>query len=50
MRRDSKLRDIVDATGPAGRLTGRLNGGKQQRDQNANDRDNDKQLNQRKTV
>jgi hypothetical protein len=45
-----KLLEVVDALGAPGRFAGRLHGWQQQRDQDADDRDYDQQLNQRKTM
>jgi hypothetical protein len=44
----AELPQVVLAPGPAGRLSGRLNGGQEQRDQQAHDHDYDQQLNDRK--
>jgi hypothetical protein len=45
VQRDADLLEIIAAAHSPGRLAGSLNGRKQQRDQNTDDRDYDKKLN-----
>jgi hypothetical protein len=49
VERQSYLLQIVRATHPSSRLAGRLDRGKQQPNQNANDGDHHQKLNQRKS-
>jgi hypothetical protein len=49
-RRERELLEVIRALLPPGRFTGCLNGGQQQRHQNANDRYDNQQLNQGKTT
>jgi hypothetical protein len=50
LNRDANLAHIIDALSAARRLASSLNGWKQERDKNPNDRDYHQQLDERKTV
>jgi hypothetical protein len=45
--RQRDLLELIGALSPAGRFTSSLDGGKQQRHEDADNRDNDQQLDQR---
>ena len=50
MQRQTDLLEIVDALRTTRRLSGRLHGWQQQRDQNGDDRDHHQEFNQRETA
>ena len=49
VKRERPLLNVVDALHTTGRFARRLNGGEEQTDQNADNRDHDQQLDERKT-
>jgi hypothetical protein len=50
MHRDAELFHVVDATAPPGGLARGLHGRQQQRNQDADDRDHDQQLDESETM